>query len=278
MDLRTRLDRHPFAAYTALAYAISWTFWGLWTGLPGLGDLARTALFVAGGFGPFLAALVVLRATDHPIRPWLRRIFRARVRWTFYLVALALPVAGVIVAGTVHAGLFGGTIALDEIESPLAYPIFLAFVLLFAGGQEEPGWRGYLLPRLQESHSALTAAVAIGLVWAAWHLPLFVIPGTIQSDMSFALYVPNVVAISVILTWVTNGVGGSVVPAMVLHAGINAVANYYPAGGPDAIVTPTGYGLVTLVLILVAMALVWRYGPGELAPSERSQAARIGAD
>ena len=278
MDLRARLDDHPLATYATLTYAISWTFWGLWTGLPGLGDLARTALFVAGGFGPFLAALVVMRASGRPIRPWLRRIFRVRVRGTFYLVALALPVAGVIVAGAVHAGLFGATIALDEIESPLAYPIFLAFVLLFAGGQEEPGWRGYLLPRLQESYSALTAAVAIGLVWAAWHLPLFVIPGTIQSDMSFALYVPNVVALSVILTWLTNGVGGSVVPAMVLHAGTNAIANYYPAGGPDAVVTPTGYGLVTVVLILVAIALVWRYGPRELAPKDESGAIGATAD
>lgn len=278
MDLRTRLDDHPLATYTAITYAISWTFWGLWTGLPGLGDLARTALFVAGGFGPFLAALVVMRATGRPIRPWLRQIFRVKVRGTFYLVALALPVAGVIVAGAVHAGLFGGTIALDGIEPPLAYPIFLAFVFLFGGGQEEPGWRGYLLPRLQESHSALTAAVAIGIVWAAWHLPLFVSPGTVQSDMSFALYVPNVVAISVILTWLTNAVDGSVVPAMVLHAGINAVANYYPAGGPDAVVTPTAYGLVTVVLILVAMALVWRYGPRELAPVERSRTVSTSAD
>ena len=278
MNPRSMFEQRPFATYTLLTYAISWTAWALWATLSNAGDLASTALFVAGGFGPVLAALLILRATGQPIRPWLCRTFRLRVRVRYYLVALTLPTLAVLFAGGVHAGVFGGAVTPDAIESPLAYPIFLAFILLFAGGQEEPGWRGYLLPRLQESHSALTAALAIGVVWAVWHLPLFVLPGTIQSGMVFPLYLANVVGLSIVLTWLTNAAEGSVLPAMILHAGANAIVNYYPIGGPEGAISLTGYGLLTTAIVVVAIALVWRYGADDLAPAETPTTATIAAD
>jgi len=278
MDHRRFLDRHPLAVYTGITYAISWTFWGLWAAVPDAGDLPSTALYVAGGFGPVLAALLLIRASGRPVRPWLRRTFRVRARPRYYLIALTLPVAAVALAGAAHAGVLGGTVTPEAVESPLAYPIFLGVVLLFFGGQEEPGWRGYLLPRLQESHSALRSALAIGVVWAFWHLPLFVLPGTIQNDIVFPLYVVNLLALSVVLTWVTNGANGSVLPAMLLHAGSNAVVNYYPVGGPDGAVSVTGYGLLTAVVVLVAIALVRGYGPGELAPVDEQPATPAGGN
>ncbi|MFT4891224.1 MAG: membrane protease YdiL (CAAX protease family) [Halobacteriales archaeon] len=168
MDHRRFLDRHPLAVYTGLTYAISWTFWGRWAAVPDAGDLPSTALYVAGGFGPVLAALLLIRASGRPVRPWLRRTFRVRARPRYYLIALALPVAAVALAGAAHAGVLGGTVTPEAVESPLAYPIFLGVVLLFFGGQEEPGWRGYLLPRLQESSSSWRWRSSGGTAPANW--------------------------------------------------------------------------------------------------------------
>jgi membrane protease YdiL (CAAX protease family) len=133
------------------------------------------------------------------------------------------------------------------------YPLFLGFVLLFGGGLEEPGWRGYLLPTLQETYSPLTTGVLVGVVWAGWHLPLVLIPGTIQHTLPLGLYLLQFVALSVLLTWLTNRSDGSVLPAMLLHAGGNALLNYYPVGGVAGATTPLGLGLLVATLTVAVV-------------------------
>jgi membrane protease YdiL (CAAX protease family) len=139
------------------------------------------------------------------VRAWLREVFAARVALRYYILALALP--GIV-----------------------EYPLFLGFIILFGGGLEEPGWRGYLLPALQETYSPLTAGLIVGVVWAGWHLPLVFIPGTIQHTLRLGLYLLQLVELSILLTWLTNRSDGSVLPAILLHAGGNALLNYYPVG------------------------------------------------
>jgi hypothetical protein len=42
------------------------------------------------------------------------------------------------------------------------------------GAWEEPGGRGYALPKLQVGRTALLASLILGVVWAFWYLPLTV--------------------------------------------------------------------------------------------------------
>jgi membrane protease YdiL (CAAX protease family) len=259
MDRRSLLDRHPLAVFTTVAYALSWTCWLAWAGLVGRPTL-RTVAFVLGGFGPFIAAALLTVLSGASLRAWLRRVFRARVSPRYYAAALGLPVVALGLAGLTHWTVLGGTLTPESLPSPLEYPVILALVLLFGGGQEEPGWRGYLLPRLQQEYSSLRAALAVGVVWAAWHAPLFVLPGAIQNDIAPWLYLPQVVAMSVVLTWLTNVSRGSVLPAMLLHAGGNAVVNFYPVGGAAGAVATTGYALLAAVVVVVAIGLTVREG------------------
>ncbi|MFC6940666.1 type II CAAX prenyl endopeptidase Rce1 family protein [Salinirubellus sp. GCM10025818] len=138
-----------------------------------------TLLFVPGGLGPLAASAVLVRASGRSVRAWLREVFAARVALRYYILALALP--GIV-----------------------EYPLFLGFIILFGGGLEEPGWRGYLLPALQETYSPLTAGLIVGVVWAGWHLPLVFISGTIQHTLRLGLYLLQLVELSILLTWLTN--------------------------------------------------------------------------
>ncbi|WP_159898767.1 CPBP family intramembrane glutamic endopeptidase [Salinirussus salinus] len=254
------------AVYTCLTYAVSWTSWGLWGMLPAGPSALGTVLFVLGGLGPFLVGVALTYRSRRQVRSWLAAIFRIQVPVRYYAAALALPVAVILVAGAVHTVVFDGGLTLEALPGSYEYPLFLGFILLFGGGLEEPGWRGYLLPQLQRRYSALVAALVVGVVWAGWHLPLFVLPGTVQSQMSLVLYLSQILAMSVVLTWLTNAVGGSVVPAVLLHAGGNAVLNYYPVGGVAGATSALGLGLLVATLLGVASLLVVAYGPSDLAP------------
>ncbi|WP_458208723.1 hypothetical protein [Haladaptatus sp. NG-SE-30] len=48
----------------------------------------------------------------------------------------------------IHVVLFDGVVTPDLLPGVIEYPLFLGFVVLFCGGLEVPGWRGYLLPAL----------------------------------------------------------------------------------------------------------------------------------
>src|SRR3546814_4714751 len=66
---------------------------------------------------------------------------------------------------------------------------------------EELGWRGFALPRLLELMDARRASLLLGLVWAVWHLPAFFLSTLSQSQVNFGLFILNVVAFSVFMTW-----------------------------------------------------------------------------
>jgi membrane protease YdiL (CAAX protease family) len=44
---------------------------------------------------------------------------------------------------------------------------------LLVGSFEEIGWTGFAAPHLRARHSILTTGLAVGVVWGAWHFPLF---------------------------------------------------------------------------------------------------------
>lgn len=265
------VDRSPgvtLTLYAVLTLAFSWSMWGLWATLAGGTAALGPVLFVLGGLGPFAAATVLKWRSRASIRSWLGLVFRPAGRRRYYVIALVLPVVVLLVAGSVHLVVFGGEWTPSTVPAAIEYPLYLGFVLLLGGGLEEPGWRGYLLPELQETYSSLTAALLVGIVWAVWHLPLLVVPGAPQYGLPVVPYLVQLLALSIVLAWISIGVRGSVLPAMVLHAGGNAIINYYPIGGVAGATSTTGLGLFAATVTAVSLVLIFRDGR-ELDPEGR---------
>jgi membrane protease YdiL (CAAX protease family) len=137
-------------------------------------------------------------------------------------VALVLPPAIVGTALAVAVAT-GTTPTFPWADQPIV--LFIAFVWIFVLGgpiQEEFGWRGYLLDPLQERLTALGGGLAVGLVWAVWHLPLFYIPSeTIYYQNLFLGFAVSITLLSVLMTWVYNSTNGSLLPALLMHTSWN---------------------------------------------------------
>ena len=250
--------RHPLIAFFVLAFALSWWPWILYA----------FGLYPApiASFGPFLAALVVLAITQGKsgIGGLLRRMVRWRVGIRWYAVALLLPV-GIALAATALNVLLGA-------QAPSAADLggwtglfsTFAVVLLIpgtGGTWEEPGWRGFALPSLQAGRSALVASLILGAVWALWHLPLVVATGQMGGwDIVIIL------AWTLVLTWVYNGTGGSVLIVMLFHAMFNTVSVSFISplafSGADSV---RQSWLLAAVWCAVAVAVVMWAGPKHLS-------------
>ena len=254
--------RHPLVVFFVLAYALSWWPWILYAF-----DLSPLPIV---GFGPFLAAIVVLAVTRGKagVMALLRRMVRWRVSPVWYAVALLLPVA-ITVAATVLNVLFGAQAPSSAELSGWTGLVPGFFVLLlvpgFGGAWEEPGWRGYALPRLQVGRSALLASLILGLLWAFWHLPLMVVGEVNWSDIVL------VIAASVVFAWVFNSASGSVLIIMLMHAMNNTISGSFFGpmfSGADSV---RESWLLAALWVAVAIVVVVATGPEQLSRKNSKQ-------
>jgi membrane protease YdiL (CAAX protease family) len=206
-------------------------------------------------------------------REFLGRVFRWRVGVGWWVVAvLGTPIL-FFVAALISRLLFGGWPDLgefgrsEEFASLGLLPHWLASIVFFGFG-EEAGWRAFALPRLQTvRRSALTAALVLSLIWAGWHVPLFSFVMGFK-DMGLAA-VPGwfffMVTGSVLLAWLYNSTGGSILIVAVFHGTLDVTINS-PAGPELANV------MGALVTVWGLVVLVWG-GPKNLSRRRRKQEA-----
>lgn len=225
-------------AFCLLTFALSWSLWlgGWWlSGRPDDLGAMKPALF-AGSFAPgIVAALLMLRQGRAAFADWLRGFVRFRAGWRTYAAALLpLPLAmcaltalfgydPVLSAGNDQAALFWLTLF------PVSILNALAQVVMGAGPLgEEGGWRGYLLPALLPRFGELRTSLAIGVIWALWHLPVMILFPAWRDGVSLAAYLPmyvvGVTGLSVLMTRLWIAGRRSLVPVIWAHGLNNALA------------------------------------------------------
>lgn len=271
------VDAHPVMAFVFVAYAFTWVIsapayfmeesWTPWL------------LIYIGSFGPPISAAVVTWLQGESVRAWARQIGRWRVGWVWWIAAVGVPLAIVIVTTGILVAIGGPVDLAGFSASPVLIAVIFVFGLTVSGGlNEEPGWRGFAQPHLNERYDALTASLIIGFVWAVWHLPYFLIPITPHSGFTFVNQIGwflGILLLSIILGWAYNNTG-SVLIVMVLHAMANTADVLLPLA-PDEIVSEgvvieSAVATVTVtqlaVQLLVVLLVVAYFGHRSLARHE----------
>ncbi len=209
--------------FFCLAFGLTWGLGGvaLLTGeiVPGRPSL-RHPLYYVAAFGPSVAGIVMTARTEgwSGVR---KMIARVRPRWSsgpWYVAAvIGFPMLNLVSAWLVAPAFLG---RLPPVRDVL---VLLPMTLVADTGPlgEEFGWRGFALPRLLERQRPLAAALVLGAIWWAWHLPTFFIPALSQSQLSMPLFVVNVLALSVIMTWLYRRTGGDLLLMILVHVAAN---------------------------------------------------------
>ena len=145
---------------------------------------------ILGAFGPLAGALFSLRKEQGKgsAIQYLRSFLDIRLGWKAYVYPLLILGGSTAIAWLLPE--FYG-----EERLPMLFPSvwifipYLVMMIFLGGGQEEFGWRGYALPRLEERYGIWIANILLGIVWAFWHLPLWFIPGASQMYMNFGGFI-----------------------------------------------------------------------------------------
>jgi uncharacterized protein len=245
-----------------LAFLWSWLMW-----LPPIifgwewGDVP-TLLFYALGFGPLLAALILVHrgySEESPREFWRRVYDFRRIPIVWLLAIIALPFGLNFLAVLFPAGTTEG----DTTALTIGSVIFIVFVFgLGASFAEELGWRGYAIDPLQKTYSALVTGLIVGFFWGIWHLPLFFIEGANTWTGSTLEYVVGATALAIIFTWVYNNTAGSLLVAVMFHATVNFTPALFvdPAEGEVRF-----YLMFAGLMCVAAFVVVAIAGPAHLA-------------
>lgn len=180
-----------------------------------------------GALGPVAAAAVASRwwAGAEGWRTWLRSLGRLDIGGKWWTVALGSPFALALGAlllvrlwtGHWEAGAWPGS------AGPGAwYSILLVSVAYGLG--EEPGWRGFMLPRLLQRHGPGAATLLVAAAWAGWHLPFFFYRYDFAGPATVLGFVVSMMAGAFWLTFLFLRTGGSVPAVAAWHVGWNVVS------------------------------------------------------
>jgi membrane protease YdiL (CAAX protease family) len=265
-EKKSFLVRHPVLSYYLMSCAFFWTLLILFGAIvvgalrvdPSAQPWTVWIVTILGSWMPSLSAAIVVRATQGPdaVAGLFTSLVRFKLPARWYLASL-IPL-GVVALAVLGYRLSGGA---PEGSTPLTFTVWfhlLVINLLTGPTGEEPGWRGFALPRLLERYSPLKAGLVLGLMWSFWHLGLWLMTSG-YSGTTLLIYIlefsVTIVALNLLMVWIYLHVPDSLVPMVVTHFIFNFGVELVFLGvlGPGARLVLFGWlaGAFSLIALII---------------------------
>jgi len=246
-SIRTFVRTHRVLVFFALAYLLTWA------------PLPWGTFFTTGAL---IAALIVAFATDGTagLKEIGARLIRWRVNWIWYALALGVPL--LVNAATMGLAMATGAPAPEgALSAWLGVPLAIGISIvnpLNGPLSEEPSFRGYALPILQNRRTPLLAGAILAVLVTIWHGPLFFI-----DQFHLRPYEAiTTVAVTFWYVWLFDHAAGSALITLIAHAAEGAINidGLYPEGSGDAtraVVVNLILWCAVVVTLLVASRRFW---------------------
>jgi membrane protease YdiL (CAAX protease family) len=214
------MDRRRYRLFLCLAFGITWGVGGLALLIgavrPELKFSSANPLYYLAAYGPSIAAFTVIGRSEGwaGVGRLLSRLIPNRASLPWYpVVLIAYPAVAIAAGWIVDPDILAKIPKWDQLLVMLA----ISFVSDAGPVGEEFGWRGFALPQLLRWRLPLAAALTLGAIWFAWHLPTFFISTLTQSQLSIPLFAMNSLALSVIMTWLFLRTRGDLLLMILFH-------------------------------------------------------------
>jgi uncharacterized protein len=205
--------------------------------VPGYGQLPM--------YGPTLAALIFLWCEKESIGRFLKTRLTFKVSLPVLLV-LGIPIAvnGCVSYWTEN---YWGLANVLDLSSNTAESLWYMALMFPAVIGEEIGWRGYLLPKLQERFTPFVSSWLVGVIWGLWHTPTKLV-----SMSFFVFWFIQLLGFNFVFTFAYNKARPSIWSAILLHYILNISGYLLIQKTVESIrIMGIAYLLVGLVVVLL---------------------------
>jgi membrane protease YdiL (CAAX protease family) len=260
---RPRQDNHKPAV---LAFIITWILASviivMYLIVNGQMDLS-TPLVVVSAITGLLPAFVVSSAfsTIPGVRAHLRTYIKPGGSFGYYLLALVLFPA-IWLLGNFLSRALGMDVPFSSYPAAdvkLLEMVILCFLynIIYGGLSEEPGWRGFALPRLQAKFSPLVSSLILGVVWAVWHAPARFGGIEAKSPSDTLVEWVLIVLVTIIFTWLYNRTKGSILVTALVHSAMNTTGSFL-TGSLGAIIL-----IFVFMVFVILLDRLWKRLPAD---------------
>ena len=260
-------DQKNLMRFFSIAFAFSWIIWGVAVVITNFTDIdipsAILGIIIIGAFGPSGAAvwLTYKNSGKEAAKKFLKRGVQIKIIPLWVWVAMFL-VPAMAWAGAMFFISLNQEVSFDFQALLFFLPMVIVMIL---GGplQEEYGWRGYALDRLQKRWNALISSIILAVIWSTWHLPLFFIAGSAQQSLNVGMFYISELGISILMTWLHNNSKASIFVALLFHSIINSMGDLFILGDG-------GYNAYAISQLAIAFVVVIIWGPKTLSRAKQA--------
>ncbi len=274
---QSTIRKDAYRPYLVIAIGITWLLWGISLALnqsrgfilPAPGNFVAliqnvfqntehiiiSIIFALATYGPLFAAIYAIRSErgKKGLTDLWKNIFSFKVEriWVFRALVVSLFIAAIPFLLAIITGWMPNPGAVLSALLPYFLPFFV-WQLLSSGFGEEPGWRGYLLPKLQSRYEGNKAIWILGFIWAVWHYPftIYWIANGMAGEESIAViatviislagFTISIIGMTHLHVWLYNNTG-SVLLAIVFHAFNNTFPFILSTEGIPQLAFVTGF-------------------------------------
>ena len=269
--IRASVKNHPVLSFFVLVFVIGWGGILILVGGPGgipanqeQFEMLMPWVLLVWLAGPSVGGILLTGLIQG--REGFRNLLTGMTKWRvgarWYAVALLtapLLYAGVSLAFSLFSPEFlPGILATSDKAALLL--VGIGYGLIGGGLLEELGWTGFAVPTLlgRMRYGVLATGLVVGVLWGVFHWPVngwagATLPGSLSLAISLPLQllfftVAGLTAYRVLMVWVYERTGGSLLVAMLMHASLTASMIILP---------PVLTGVAYLTYNLVFTAALW---------------------
>ena len=194
-----------------------------------------------------------------------KSIVKWRVKFKWYIIIIILGIALCGLSLLIFNWISGQSIKPDQ---PYNFIFYFILILPLSAFWEEIGWRGFLLPDLQEKYTAIKSSLIIGFVWGLWHLPIYfaINPYGDKTIIFFIIMFIGCFALSIIATYIYNSTKGSLLACILFHNAINTSAAYFFGNIKGEELRPL---IIWILLLIVSAVIIFLKTKGSLNENQQ---------
>jgi membrane protease YdiL (CAAX protease family) len=247
--------KKPIWRFLALTFLIAWASEGILIIVEQFDIIYGIAGFIAVtmyrgitvAFAPAWAMLILLKKHGqiNGVKDFLLRIFKTEN------IFKTIGITTVFFIGHFVIVMLGGQFAGDTwLFAFTALPWLVAGII--GGGMEEPGWRGFLQPALDEKFPFVLSALIVGVIWAVWHIPGWFVQSIGQSYINFFSFTIYCIGLSFVMAALYK-LTKNVFAVVLFHSWTNALGGIFSM---DMILTPPGITLIIVAAVQIITSIV----------------------